>query len=70
VIWVQSEATTFLAPCEACRSTRDSDGPAITYVEGRIRIDADVGFTSCWRRGHRLRVRRIARARATPLTAA
>ena len=31
-------------------------------VEGTLRREADVGFTTCWR-GHRIRVRRIARLR-------
>jgi len=33
-----------------------------TLVEGTLRLQADVGFTTC-RRGHRIRVRRIARLR-------
>ena len=33
-----------------------------TLVEGTLRADADVGFTTCFR-GHRIRVRRIARLR-------
>jgi hypothetical protein len=37
-----------------------------TVIEGSLRLAADVGFVTC-RRGHRVRVRRIARA---PLTAA
>ena len=37
-----------------------------TVIEGSLRLAADVGFVTCWR-GHRVRVRRIARA---PLTAA
>ena len=33
-----------------------------TVVEGTLRAEADVGFTTC-RRGHRIRVRRITRLR-------
>jgi hypothetical protein len=66
IIWLQSHATTFTAPCDACRSDRGWERISPTVVEGHLRIEADVGFVSC-RRGHRIRVRRIARA---PRTAA
>jgi hypothetical protein len=56
-----------MAPCEACRYDAGDEPEVTILVEGRLRLDADVGFTSCWRRGHRIRLRRVARA---PLTAA
>jgi hypothetical protein len=57
----------FIAPCEACRAETLWIEVSPTLVEGTLRLDADVGFVAC-RRGHRIRVRRI--ARSTPLTAA
>ncbi len=63
VIWVGAEATEFAVPCEAC--SEDRRWPRLlepTVVEGTLRREADVGFTTC-RRGHRIRVRRIARLR-------
>jgi hypothetical protein len=57
----------FAAPCEACRAETGWVEFSPTLVEGTLRLDADVGFTAC-RRGHRIRVRRI--ARTMPLTAA
>ncbi len=63
MIWLGAEATAFAAPCEACREDRSWPGlidPVV--VEGTLRREADVGFTAC-RRGHRIRVRRIARLR-------
>jgi hypothetical protein len=64
VIWLGADATTFAVPCDACRE--DRRWPNLlepTVVEGSLRLQADVGFTAC-RRGHRIRVRRIARLRA------
>jgi hypothetical protein len=64
VIWLAADATAYAAPCEACRE--DRAWPHLihqTVVEGTLRTEADVGFTTC-RRGHRIRVRRIARLRA------
>jgi hypothetical protein len=63
VIWLGADATNYAVPCEACRD--DSPWPHLlepTVVEGTLRREADVGFTTC-RRGHRIRVRRIARLR-------
>jgi hypothetical protein len=63
VIWLGSDATNYAVPCEACREDRAwSDLFEPTVVEGTLRPEADVGFTTC-RRGHRIRVRRIARLR-------
>jgi hypothetical protein len=63
VIWLGADATDYAAHCEAC----EEDGTwsrqlEPTLVEGTLRREADVGFTTCWR-GHRIRVRRIARLR-------
>jgi hypothetical protein len=44
-VWVGPETTSFAAPCEAC-------------LEGELRLDADVGFSTC-ARGHRVVVRRL-----------
>ena len=62
------EATSFEVSCEACLARRG--GWADTYawalsvdstvIEGTLRRDADVGFTTC-RRGHRIVVRRVGR---------
>jgi hypothetical protein len=67
-VWLGPEATSFEAPCEACLARRA--GWADTYpwslsvdsslIEGTLRRDADVGFTTC-RRGHRIVVRRLGR---------
>jgi len=67
-LWLSSDETRYQAPCEACRAdlarSRDawtrrdwSVGLRSTIVEGSLRAEADVGFTTC-RRGHRLVVRR------------
>ena len=64
VIWLGADATAYAAPCEACST--DHRWPDLvdgTIVVGTLRREADVGFTAC-RRGHRIRVRRIARLRA------
>jgi hypothetical protein len=61
VIWLHSTATAFAAPCEACRSDPRPAERAPSDVEGSLKLVADVGFVTC-RRGHRIRVRRIARA--------
>jgi hypothetical protein len=63
VIWLGAGATAYAVPCEACRE--EHVWPHLleaTVVEGTLRTEADVGFTTC-RRGHRIRVRRIARLR-------
>jgi len=68
-VWVGPEATRFEAPCDACLTRRDgwSDVYAwslsvdSTLIEGTLRREADVGFTTC-RRGHRIVVRRVGRS--------
>jgi hypothetical protein len=70
-VWIGPEATSFEVPCDACLAHRG--GWSDTYpwrlsvdpnlVEGTIRPDADIGFTTC-RRGHRLVVRRLGRSPA------
>ena len=63
MIWLGADATAYAVPCEACHD--DGLGRhlvAPTVVEGTLRAEADVGFTAC-KRGHRIRVRRIARLR-------
>ena len=67
-VWVGPEATSFEVSCEACQARRR--GWSDTYnwslsvdsavIEGTIRRDADVGFTTC-RRGHRIVVHRVGR---------
>ena len=59
-VWLGPEATTFEEPCEACLSLRDDVDLASLIVQGTLRREADVGFTTC-RRGHRIVVRRVAR---------
>jgi hypothetical protein len=62
VIWLGADATAYAVPCEACHDDVWPRSVAETVVEGSLRAEADVGFTTC-RRGHRIRVRRIARLR-------
>jgi hypothetical protein len=63
VIWLGADATDYAVPCDACSEERRAPGLIEpTVVEGTLRQEADVGFTTCWR-GHRIRVRRIARLR-------
>jgi hypothetical protein len=61
-VWVGPEATRFEAPCEACLARRDEEFSVAVdlapVVEGTLRPEADVGFTTC-RRGHRIVVRRV-----------
>jgi hypothetical protein len=61
-VWVGPEATSFETPCEACLSQRDMLALALVpaLVEGTLRQEADVGFTTC-PRGHRIVVRRVGR---------
>jgi hypothetical protein len=59
-VWLGPEATSFEEPCEACLSTRESLSVASCVVQGTLRRDADVGFTTC-PRGHRIVMRRVAR---------
>ena len=64
VVWLASDATSFVAICEACLVDPAADGGHLGYraakVEGSLRREADVRFIRC-RRGHRLSVRRTAR---------
>ena len=68
MIWLGADASAYAVPCDACAeetARRFGPGPHLigeTLVEGTLRAEADVGFTAC-RRGHRIRVRRIARLR-------
>jgi hypothetical protein len=63
VIWLGSDATDYAVPCEACREDRAWNTLVTpSMVAGTLRPEADVGFTCC-RRGHRIRVRRVARLR-------
>jgi hypothetical protein len=63
VIWLGAEATAYAVTCEACSEDRRWPRPVDqSVVEGTLRREADVGFATC-RRGHRIRVRRIARLR-------
>jgi hypothetical protein len=70
-VWVGPEATSFEVPCEACLARRqgweDTYAWALSVdsnlIEGTLRHDADVGFTTC-RRGHRIVVRRLGRSPA------
>jgi hypothetical protein len=64
IIWLGADATSYAAQCERCREDhRWAEQIVGTLVEGTLRPQADVGFTSC-SRGHRIRVRRISRLRA------
>jgi hypothetical protein len=60
-VWLGPEATTFVEPCEACQALREPVDGDLLLVQGTLRKEADVGFTTC-RRGHRIVVRRIAPA--------
>jgi hypothetical protein len=63
VIWLGADATVFAVPCDQCgEDHRWTTMFEPTVVEGTLRHEADVGFTTC-RRGHRIRVRRITRLR-------
>ena len=68
-VWVGPETADFEASCEACLARRDepvdrwdrwSVSVSTAVVEGTLRREADVGFTTC-RRGHRIIVRRVGR---------
>jgi hypothetical protein len=59
-VWLGPEATSFVELCEACVSLRESLATDALLVHGTLRLEADVGFTTC-RRGHRIVVRRVAR---------
>ena len=63
MIWLGADATDYAVECEACREDHRWSEPAGgSMVEGSLRREADVGFTTCFR-GHRIRVRRVARLR-------
>jgi hypothetical protein len=64
VIWLGTDATDYAVSCEACEEEDGASADPLqpTLVAGTLRREADVGFTTCWR-GHRIRVRRIARLR-------
>jgi hypothetical protein len=70
-VWVGPDTTRFESSCEVCLSRRsswaDTYGWSLAvdaaHVEGTLRRDADVGFTTC-RRGHRIVVHRVGRALA------
>ena len=67
-VWVGPETTSFESACEVCLSRRggwadlysDSLDADSARVEGTLRREADVGFTTC-RRGHRIVVHRVGR---------
>jgi hypothetical protein len=67
-VWVGPEAIEYESSCEICLARRGtwadrygwSLGVDSARVEGTLRRDADVGFTTC-RRGHRIVVRRVGR---------
>ena len=68
-VWVGPEAVGYEATCEICATRRGTWADAYGWslgvdaarVEGTLRRDADVGFTTC-KRGHRIVVRRVGRA--------
>ena len=56
-VWLGPEATSFDEPCEACLTAREQlESEAL--VHGTLRVEADVGFTTC-PRGHRIVMRRV-----------
>ena len=63
MIWLGADATDYAVPCEACEE-EDAWSRSVksTLIEGTLRQEADVGFTTCFR-GHRIRIRRISRLR-------
>jgi hypothetical protein len=63
VIWLGADATDYAVPCEACRDDHRWSDLIPSVVEGTLRREADVGFTTC-RRGHRIVVRRVGRSLA------
>ena len=70
-VWVGPEAIEYEASCEICATRKgtwaDDYGWSLSVdvasVQGTLRRDADVGFTTC-RRGHRIVVRRVGRRMA------
>jgi hypothetical protein len=59
-VWLGPDATSFVEPCDVCTSLRESLAHEALLVHGTLRLEADVGFTTC-RRGHRIVMRRVAR---------
>ena len=57
-VWLGPEATSFDEPCEACLAAREAFELESFLVHGTLRVDADVGFTTC-PRGHRIVMRRV-----------
>jgi hypothetical protein len=67
-IYLRPDATEFDAVCEQCLADLEepqSLASRLAHVHGTLRLQADVGFTSCGR-GHRVRVRRVGRALDAP----
>jgi hypothetical protein len=65
VIWLRGGVATFTALCEECLAKPSERSAGVlgyrnAKVVGRLRLDADVGFTRC-SRGHPISVRRIGR---------
>ena len=62
---MNSSATAFSDCCEECLGSPDVYGGSIGHraaaVQGTMRAEVDVAFTTC-RRGHRIVVRRAVRA--------
>jgi hypothetical protein len=67
VIWLRADATTFSGLCDECLTRGQAPVAALSYraakIAGRLRTDADVGFTRC-DRGHPISVRRVGRTAA------
>jgi hypothetical protein len=67
-VWVGPDAEQYVAHCDACLARRGGWGDTYGWslsvdaarIEGSLRRDADIGFTTC-RRGHRVVVHRVAR---------
>ena len=67
-VWVGPDTIEYEGSCEVCLSRRgtwaDRYGWSLSVdaarVEGTLRREADVGFTTC-KRGHRIVVRRVGR---------
>ena len=57
-VWLGPEATSFDELCEACLAAREAAEAESFLVHGTLRVDADVGFTTC-PRGHRIVMRRV-----------
>ena len=57
-VWLGPEATSFREPCEACLAAREAFAGEGCEAHGTLRVDADVGFTTC-RRGHRIVMHRV-----------